>query len=83
MTTSTAAGETATQLLHRPTSYEPGRDWTEPVDDPRVLHDLQVNDLARLHDVEGLPAGVYRWPGLAAPVHPGAPSRVRQVAPRS
>jgi SagB-type dehydrogenase family enzyme len=40
--------ETATQALHRLTSYEPGRDWTEPVDDPRVLQDLQVNDLARL-----------------------------------
>jgi len=43
-----AGGETATQALHRLTSYEPGRDWTVPVDDPRVLQDLQVNDLARL-----------------------------------
>jgi hypothetical protein len=41
-------GETATQLLHRLTSYEPGRDWTAPADDPRVLQDLRVNDLARL-----------------------------------
>jgi len=39
--------ETATQALHRLTSYEPGREWTEPVDDPRVLQDLEVNDLAR------------------------------------
>ena len=40
-------GETATQTLHRLTSYEPGREWDEPVDDPRVLQDLEVNDLAR------------------------------------
>jgi hypothetical protein len=40
--------ETATQALHRLTSYETGREWTEPVDDPRVLQDLEVNDLARL-----------------------------------
>jgi len=42
------SGETSTQMLHRLTSYEPGRDWTAPQDDPRVLQDLQVNDLARL-----------------------------------
>ncbi len=50
--------ETATQSLHRLTSYtwpwyEPSRDeldlvWTIPVDDPRVLQDLEVNDLDRL-----------------------------------
>jgi len=39
--------ETATQTLHRLTSYGPGREWTEPVDDARVLQDLEVNDLAR------------------------------------
>ncbi|HET7234806.1 MAG TPA: hypothetical protein VFK59_00040 [Actinomycetota bacterium] len=39
--------ETATQTLHRLTSYEPGREWTEPVDDPRVVQGLEVNDLAR------------------------------------
>ena len=43
-----AGGETVTQTLHRLTSYEPGRSWTEPVGDPWVLQDLQVNDLARL-----------------------------------
>jgi nitroreductase len=43
-----ADGETATQILHRLTSYEPGRHWTAPADDPRVLQDLRVNDLARL-----------------------------------
>jgi hypothetical protein len=40
--------ETATQTLHRLTSYEPGRDWTAPADDPRVVRDLQVNDMERL-----------------------------------
>jgi hypothetical protein len=50
--------ETATQTLHRLTSltwdwYEPGRTnedllWTVPVDDPRVVRDLEVNDTARL-----------------------------------
>jgi hypothetical protein len=40
--------ETATRLLHRLTSYEPGREWTEPIDDPRVVHGYEVNDLATL-----------------------------------
>jgi hypothetical protein len=40
--------ETATQALHRLTSYEPGRDWDQPVDDPRVLQDLVTNDVERL-----------------------------------
>jgi SagB-type dehydrogenase family enzyme len=40
--------ETATQALHRLTSYEPGREWDEPVDDPRVLQDLVTNDVERL-----------------------------------
>ena len=39
--------KTATQTLHRLTSYEPGREWDEPIDDPRVLQDLAVNDLDR------------------------------------
>ena len=37
----------ATQVLHRLTSYEFGRHWTVPADDPRVLQDLEVNDQAR------------------------------------
>jgi hypothetical protein len=41
-------GETATQLLHRLTSYVPSRDWTAPADDPLVVQDLEVNDMARL-----------------------------------
>ena len=40
--------ETATQTLHRLTSYEPGREWDAPIDDPRVLQDLEVNDIDRL-----------------------------------
>jgi hypothetical protein len=40
--------ETATQALHRLTSYEPGRDWDTPIDDPRVLQDLETNDIERL-----------------------------------
>jgi hypothetical protein len=49
--------ETDTQRLHRLTSYEPGRDWDAPVDDPAVVQDLQVNDLSRL------PWFVKRYPG--------------------
>jgi hypothetical protein len=40
--------ETATQALHRLTSYEPGRDWDQPIDDPRVLQDLATNEIERL-----------------------------------
>jgi len=39
--------ETATQALHRLTSYAPDREWTEPVADPRIVQDLEVNDPAR------------------------------------
>src|SRR5262249_54442129 len=38
----------ATQTLHRLTSYSGDwRAWTEPADDPRVVQDLEVNDLSR------------------------------------
>ena len=40
--------ETATQRLHRLTSYEPNRDWDEPLDDPSLLQDLAISDLDRL-----------------------------------
>ncbi|HEX6130829.1 MAG TPA: hypothetical protein VF044_03810 [Actinomycetota bacterium] len=43
--------ETATQALHRLTSYgryDPDRFWDPPVDDPRVVRDLVVNDPDRL-----------------------------------
>ena len=39
--------ETATQTLHRLTSYEPGREWDEPIDDPLVVQDLTANDFDR------------------------------------
>src|SRR5262245_24627826 len=39
--------ERETQALHRLTSYEPGREWDEPLDDPRLLHDLVTDDLDR------------------------------------
>jgi hypothetical protein len=43
--------ETATQTLHRLTSmgqYDEARAWDPPVDDPRVVRDLVVNDVERL-----------------------------------
>ena len=44
--------ETATQTLHRLTSMQPYDDparwWDPPVEDPRVLRDLEVNDVDRL-----------------------------------
>ena len=39
--------ETATKALHRLTSYEPSREWTETIDDPRIVRDLEVNDVGR------------------------------------
>ena len=45
--------ETATQTLHRLTSIDrvfadaPGSEWMPPVEDPRVVQDLETNDLAR------------------------------------
>jgi hypothetical protein len=49
----TAWVEKATRTLHRLTSYErfdgdESKIWDPPVDDPRVVHDLVVNDLDRL-----------------------------------
>jgi hypothetical protein len=40
--------ETATRALHRLTSYEPDKEWTAPADDPRIVHDLETNDMSRL-----------------------------------
>jgi len=40
--------ETATQTLHRLTSYEPGREWDEAIEDPRIVQDLEANDMSRL-----------------------------------
>ncbi|MEK6226639.1 MAG: hypothetical protein AABM40_10165 [Chloroflexota bacterium] len=39
--------ETATQKLHRITSYAPGREWDEPPNEPEVVQDLVTNDLSR------------------------------------
>jgi hypothetical protein len=53
--------ETATQRLHRLTSYEPGRDWDLPIDDPWVIQDLEANDLTRLPwFIKRYPAGLPR-----------------------
>ena len=53
--------ETATQRLHRLTSYEPGRDWDQPINDPGVIQDLEANDLSRLPwFVKRYPAGLPR-----------------------
>src|SRR3954465_10476349 len=40
--------DTATQIYHRLTSYAPGLEWDVPLDDPRLLQDLETNDIARL-----------------------------------
>jgi hypothetical protein len=40
-------GDTA-RLYHRLTSYEPGREWTTPIDDPHVRQDFVPNDIERL-----------------------------------
>jgi SagB-type dehydrogenase family enzyme len=40
--------ENPAQTLHRLTAYEPGREWTEPIDDPRIVQDLEVNDVSKL-----------------------------------
>ena len=42
------AVETATQTLHRLTSYEPAREWTDPPDDPRAVTSFEPNDIERL-----------------------------------
>ena len=57
--------ETATRTLHRLTSYEPGREWTDPIDDPRVRNDFEPNDFGRLpYFCKRYPAGL---PILALP----------------
>ncbi|MGW4944095.1 hypothetical protein ACWEOZ_21205 [Actinoplanes sp. NPDC004185] len=39
--------ETTTQILHRLTSYEPGREWDDALSDPRLVLDLEPNDFDR------------------------------------
>ena len=62
-------------LLHRLTSYEPGRAWDVPPDDPRVRHDLVPNDWATVPPpTKEYPA---RLPRLALPrdlPDPGVPA---------
>jgi hypothetical protein len=70
--------ETATQRLHRLTSYEPGRDWDRPIADPWVIQDLEANDLSRL------PWFVKRYPaGLPRLALPSARARVRTEPQRA
>jgi SagB-type dehydrogenase family enzyme len=40
--------ETATQRLHRATSYDTEREWDEPHDDPLALSDYESNDIETL-----------------------------------
>lgn len=50
--------DTGAGLLHRLTSYEPAREWSVPVDDPRVRHDLVPNDPETLPPpMKGYPDG--------------------------
>src|SRR5581483_8952421 len=37
----------AARLYHELTSYSTDREWTDPVDDPRVVQGFQPNDLER------------------------------------
>src|ERR1700722_11748685 len=39
--------ETATQALHRLTSYDPDHAWDSVKDDPRLLQDFEPNDFSR------------------------------------
>ena len=66
--------ETATQTLHRLTSTSPAREWDEPIDDPRVLQDLEVNDIDRgcRGSSSGTPASL---PRIALPARPAARRR--------
>ena len=49
--------------LHRLTSYEPGRAWDAPIDDPRILQDLETNDSGRNTPfVKQYPAALPRVP---------------------
>ena len=54
-----AAGDTA-RLYHELTSYSPEREWTVPVDDPRVLQDFVPNDFET-------------WPAPCKAYPPGLP----------
>ena len=64
----------AVRLYHELTSYSPEREWTVPIDDPRVLQDFVSNDL----ETWPAPCKAYppgrpvlelprAWPAVAAP----------------
>ncbi len=68
-----AAGDTA-RLYHELTSYTPEREWTTPIDDPRVRQDFVPNDFERWPaPCKAYPPGLpvvelpRRWPAVAAP----------------
>lgn len=75
------AVETATQKLHRLTSYIPEREWDVPVDDPQVRQDFAPNDfdrhaaLVKTYDRE-LARTASRPPRRADGGPPGHPARV-------
>src|SRR3954449_528619 len=65
-------GDTA-RLYHRLTSYSPEREWTDPLDDPRILQDFEPNDFATWPAAcKAYPDGLPRvelprqWPPVAA-----------------
>jgi nitroreductase len=65
---------TAARLYHRLTSYERGREWTTPLDDPRIVGDFVPNDFARWPAPckvypDGLPVTELprNWPAIATP----------------
>jgi nitroreductase len=84
-----ASGDTA-RLYHRLTSYEPEREFTVPIDDPRVLQDFVANDFERWPaPCKAYPTGLpvvelpRSWPAVAAPAtavlagrHAARPARV-------
>ena len=52
--------EIATQTLHRLTSYQPGRDWDEAIDDPRIVQDLEARYPNAPAGPPGIPTRVRR-----------------------
>lgn len=62
-------------LLHRLTSYSPGRTWDVPPDDPRVRQDLKANDPDLLpRQVKGYPDGLPTLPLPRELPDPGVPA---------
>jgi hypothetical protein len=52
-----STGEAA-RRYHRLTSYQPEREWTDPVDDPLVRQDFQPNDLDRPRRLKNAAANI-------------------------